>query len=229
MSYTSGSQQALSAHAMPYRNGNSYGNGNGYTNIQFNRQPIAYQSPAANPHQFAPAHLQQVPLTPYSPSHHPSGHLPRQHSLQSQNLPSPQNFQSPNFPGQNLQGQRRPGYNSYGSQLNNLNNLGIAMQPEQPMPIPRFMNPYAVPSAKMAPVRAHQDYLKYAQPNVNYNPYQSQFSPTLMARPDIHLLAKPEAVPNFQKRDRSPYNSVSDHFDGFSVVLSNSISLSVNN
>lgn len=54
--------------------------------------------------------------------------------------------------------------------------------------LPGFVNPYAVHSSSQSkvPVRPHNDYLKYGQGvNVQYNPYNSNFNPTLMARPNI--------------------------------------------
>ena len=186
-SYSSGSQQALSGSSMYGGNGGYNGFQNYGTRIPFGNANLPQgslmpnQFPARFPHQ----PYQQGQAAGFSPAHQ---------------------FQSPGNQSQIHANQRQPPYNSFGS---NLNNLGRTMSSEQPMPIPRFMNPYAVPSPKVTPVRAHQDYLKYAQPNVHYNPYQSQFSPTLMARPDIRPALKPEPIPTFQTRDRSPYSSVS--------------------
>lgn len=189
-SYSSGSQQALSGSSM-YGNGGFNGVQNYGSKLPFgNAGPHYVQGPMMPNHQF-PA---RFPHQPYAQGQAGVG----QHSIQ------------PNQSQMQIN-QRQLLYNSFGS---NLNNLGRTMSSEQPMPIPRFMNPYAVPSSRVTPVKAHQDYLKYAQPNVHYNPYQSQFSPTLMARPDIRPALKPEPIPTFQKRDRSPYNSVS-----FIVIL----------
>lgn len=64
------------------------------------------------------------------------------------------------------------------------------------------------------PIRAHQDYLKYAQgANMPYNPYSSGFNPTLMARPTIEPFQSTSiqsSIANHIARGRDPslYNSV---------------------
>lgn len=71
------------------------------------------------------------------------------------------------------------------------------------------MNPLAlqVPQSKV-PVRPHQDYLKYAQgTNIAYNPFISNFQPTLLARPCIEPFQScsiPTSISNTIARERDP-------------------------
>lgn len=105
--------------------------------------------------------------------------------------------------------------------------------------IPGFVNPYAVSqlSPTRAPNRPHFDYQKCG-PNLNvqYNPYQSKFNPTLMARPNIEPFqstAIQTSIANAIARGRTPnlYSSVSNsnsvsrmefHSGFFSVYRKNS-------
>lgn len=105
------------------------------------------------------------------------------------------------------QHRQQPAYNSSG-------NL-YSPPMHQPPPALRMSTPmtFQMAPSKM-PIRAHQDYLKYAQgANMPYNPYSSGFNPTLMARPTIEPFQSTSIQPSIANqiargRDPSLYSSV---------------------
>lgn len=100
--------------------------------------------------------------------------------------------------------------NAYSSSGNLYSPASAAVgQHQQPPPGLRMSTPMAFQMANSkVPIRAHQDYLKYAQgANVPYNPYSSGFNPTLMARPTIEPFqstAIQPSIANAIARGRDP-------------------------